>query len=78
MEIKILGTGCPKCQKLEKFVKIAVEDLKLNANIIKVTKIEDIISYGVMGTPALVVDGVVKFAGRLPSVGNLKKILLTC
>ncbi|MCD6482233.1 MAG: TM0996/MTH895 family glutaredoxin-like protein [Candidatus Izimaplasma sp.] len=78
MEIKILGSGCPKCQKLEKFVKIAIQDLKLNAKIIKVTNYEDIVSYGVMGTPALVVDGVVKFAGMLPSVGKLKKILLTC
>ncbi len=78
MEIKILGTGCPKCQKLEKFVNIAVKDLALDANIIKVTEIEDILAYGVMGTPALVVDDVVKFAGRLPSVGNLKKILRAC
>ena len=78
MIIKILGSGCPKCKKLEKLVRIAVDDLKINAEIIKVTNFEDIVSYGVMGTPALVVDDVVKFAGKLPNAIYLKKILLAC
>lgn len=76
MEIKILGTGCPKCNSLEAAVKKAVEELGLkDAAIEHVSDIEKIIEYGVMSTPALVVDGVVRFSGRVPSVADVKKAL---
>ncbi|MFZ2454879.1 MAG: thioredoxin family protein [Candidatus Altiarchaeia archaeon] len=76
MEIKILGTGCPKCHTLDAAVKKAVEELRLkDAAIERVDDIAKIIEYGVMSTPALVVDGEVKFSGRVPNVADIKKIL---
>jgi len=75
MQIKILGTGCPNCQKLEANTKQALEELKMEANIEKVTEIRDIMIYGVMGTPALVVDEKVEVSGRIPDVEEIKTIL---
>jgi small redox-active disulfide protein 2 len=76
MEIKILGTGCPKCHSLEAAVKKAVEELGLKDAVIEhVTDIAKIIEYGVMSTPALVVDGDVKTSGRVPNVADIKKML---
>ncbi|MFK5883755.1 MAG: thioredoxin family protein [Candidatus Izemoplasma sp.] len=75
MEIKVLGSGCPSCKKLEKLVYIALEKLGKEEVVIKVTEYKDILSYGVMSTPALVIDGEVKFAGRVPSVPKLKEYL---
>jgi len=75
MNIKILGTGCPNCQKLEANTKQALEELKMEATMEKVTEIQDIMSYGVMGTPALVVDEKVEVTGRIPSVEEIKTIL---
>jgi small redox-active disulfide protein 2 len=75
MIIKILGTGCANCKKLEANVKEAVKELNIEAKIEKVENIKDIVSYGVMKTPALVVDGQVKMMGRVPSVNDLKKYL---
>ena len=75
MKIKVLGTGCPKCMKLEAMVKTAVEKLGLDAEITLVTDIDKILSYDVMMTPALVVDGVVKLSGKLPSETALEKLL---
>jgi len=75
MKIKILGTGCPNCQKLEANTKQALEELKMKAKIEKITEIQDIMSYGVMGTPALVVDEKVKVYGRIPNVEEIKTIL---
>ena len=57
MEIKVLGTGCPKCKTLEKHTRDAVNELGLDANVSKVEDIMDIMNFGVMTTPALVVDG---------------------
>ena len=76
MEIKILGTGCPKCKKLTEVTEIAAKELGLNYNLEKVTDLEKIMSYSVMSTPALVVDGVVKVTGRVPSHEDLKKMLV--
>ncbi|MFZ7133150.1 MAG: thioredoxin family protein [Eubacteriales bacterium] len=76
MEIKILGTGCAKCKKLESNTKEAVKDLGLKATIEKVEKLEDIMKYGVMKTPALVVDEQVKLMGKVPSVADIKKYLV--
>ncbi|MBA7549623.1 hypothetical protein ES705_42113 [subsurface metagenome] len=67
MKIEILGTGCPKCKKLNELAEEAVNELNLSAEIIKVTDINKIIDYGVMVTPALVIDGDVKVAGKIPS-----------
>lgn len=75
MKIKILGTGCPKCMKLEALVKTTVTKLGLDAEITHVTEIDKILSYDVMMTPALVVDGVVKLSGKLPSEAALEKLL---
>ena len=75
MKIKILGTGCPNCKKLEANTKQALEELKMKAEIEKITEIQDIMSYGVMGTPALVVDEKVKVYGRIPNVEEIKTIL---
>ncbi len=73
--IKILGTGCPNCQKLEANTRQALGELKMKADIEKVTEIQDIMSYGVMGTPALVVDEKVEASGRIPDVEEIKSIL---
>jgi small redox-active disulfide protein 2 len=75
MELKILGTGCSKCKKLEEVSQTAAKALGLDCTIEKVTDIEKIMSYSVMSTPCLVVDNVVKFCGRIPSVEEVKKLL---
>ncbi len=70
-EIKILGTGCPKCIKLAELTEQAAIQLGIDYELEKVTDINDIISYGVMLTPALVVDGEVKIAGSIPSIEQI-------
>ena len=67
MKIEILGTGCPKCKKLNELTKEVVQELGISAEITKITNINEIIDYGVMITPALVIDGDVKIAGKIPS-----------
>ena len=66
MEIKVLGPGCPKCQATEKNVKEAVADSGLDVQVDKVTDLMEIARYGVLGTPAVVVDGEVKSVGKIP------------
>ena len=73
-KIQILGTGCPKCKLLTANAEAAVKELGIEATIEKVGKIQDIMKFGVMMTPALVVDGKVKVAGRVPSVDDLKQM----
>lgn len=75
MVIKVLGSGCANCQKLETLAKQAVANLGLDASIEKITDIADIMAYGVMSTPALVVDEQVKLAGRVPPLDDVVKIL---
>ena len=75
MEIRILGTGCAKCHKLEAETRLAAEEMQLECNIEKVTELKDIMAYGVMITPALVVDGTVKVAGKVPARDDIKKLL---
>lgn len=75
MEIRILGTGCPKCHKLEEETRQAAVEMGLVCNIEKVTELKDIMSYGVMMTPALVVDGEVKAVGKVPAREDIKKLL---
>jgi small redox-active disulfide protein 2 len=73
MEIKILGTGCPKCKTLEKLTREVVEQNGIEATVSKVEDIVDIMNYGVMTTPALVVDEKVVLKGRVPSAEELKR-----
>lgn len=75
MKIKILGPGCRNCEKLEKNTKKALADLAIDASIEKVEDFKDIASYGVMQTPALVVDEEVKAFGKVSTVKEIKKIL---
>lgn len=67
MEIKVLGPGCARCQKTEEVVRQAVAEAGLEAEVAKVTGMLDIAAYGVMGTPAVVIDGQVKCAGKVPT-----------
>ncbi len=75
MEIKVLGPGCANCNKLEKVVAEAAKELGLNDPVQKVSDIQEMLSYGIMSTPALVIDGKVKFSGRVPSKDEIKKYL---
>lgn len=75
MHIKILGPGCPNCQKLEANTKQALEELKLEAKMEKISEIQDIISYGIMSAPALIVDEKVLIAGIVPDVKQIKEAL---
>ena len=75
MNIKILGTGCSKCKKLTENTETAARELGLRFVLEKVTDVAEIMKYGVMSTPALVVDGEVKSAGKLPSPEEIKKLL---
>jgi len=75
MEIKILGTGCAKCKALEKVTREVVDELKLDATVTKVEDIMEIMTYNVMMTPALVVDGKVVLKGRVPSANEIKQML---
>lgn len=75
MIIKILGTGCNKCGKLEKNLKEALDELKIDAKIEKVEGLADIVKYGVMTTPALVIDEKVVSLGKVLSTKDLKKLL---
>jgi len=75
MEIKILGTGCPKCKTLEKMTRDTVNELGIEANVSKEEDIMKIMEYGIMRTPGLVVNGKVAMSGRIPSVSELKELL---
>ncbi len=75
MKIQILGTGCPKCKMLFANVETAVKALGIDAQIEKVDKISEIMKFGVMGTPALVVDGQVKSVGKVLGAEELGRIL---
>jgi small redox-active disulfide protein 2 len=75
MQIKILGTGCPNCQNLGKNTKQALSELKIEAEIEKVTDMEKIMSYGIMSLPAIVVDEKVISYGCVPKVEEIKKLL---
>ena len=75
MEIKILGTGCPKCLNLEKAARDAAESFNFEINVSKVSKIDDIMDYGVMITPALVIGDKVVSSGKALSVEQIKKMI---
>lgn len=73
MKIEILGTGCAKCNKTKEIVEKAVSETRIDAEVVKVEDFDSILAYGVMITPAVVVDGDVKIAGRVPGVEDVKK-----
>ncbi len=75
MKIQILGTGCSKCTKLYEMTKEIAAEISPDAEIVKVRDINAIIAMGVMMTPALVVDGQIKFSGRVPTADELRKAL---
>ena len=75
MVIKVLGSGCANCQKLEALANKAVVELGLDAQILKVTDYSEIMAYGVMSTPALVVDEKLVLAGRVPSYDEVVTLL---
>ena len=75
MKIQILGTGCPKCKMLEANAKAAAGEINLNAEILKITDINEIMDFGVMMTPALAIDGDVKSVGKVLSKMQIIEIL---
>nr|WP_321376622.1 thioredoxin family protein [uncultured Bacteroides sp.] len=76
MEIKVLGTGCAKCKTLEKLTREVIEQNGIDATVNKVEDIMEIMKYGVMATPALVVDGEVVIKGKVPSLEEIKQVLI--
>ena len=74
-KIQILGTGCPKCEKLAQNAKEAATELGIEYELVKVNQINDIMKMGVMMTPALAIDDVVKFSGKVASAEEIKKLL---
>ena len=76
MEIKVLGTGCPKCKALEKATQNAVADMGIDATIVKEEDIMKIMGYGIMHTPGLVINEKVVFSGRIPSASELRDLII--
>ena len=75
MKLQVLGPGCPKCKKLAELTETAAQALGIEYELEKVTDINDIMSFGVMMTPALVIDGDVKLVGKVPTVDEIKGML---
>ncbi len=72
MEIKVLGPGCAKCRKAEKLIKEVVKETKSDATVQKITDMMEIASYGVFGTPSVIIDNEVKSVGKIPSKNEIK------
>ncbi|WP_321491874.1 thioredoxin family protein [uncultured Desulfobacter sp.] len=72
MEIKVLGPGCAKCSKTEKLVQEVIKETGVDASVEKVSDMLQIASYGVFGTPSVIVDGVVKCTGKVPKKEDIK------
>ncbi|HEY3452421.1 MAG TPA: thioredoxin family protein [Myxococcales bacterium] len=77
MEVKVLGTGCAKCKKLYEATEKALQELGVSATLTKVEKLDEIMAFNVLMTPALVIDGEVKSAGRIPNAAELRNLLTT-
>jgi small redox-active disulfide protein 2 len=75
VKIQVLGTGCPKCKALAERVEHVVGEMELDCEVVKVTDINEIMSFGVMMTPGLAVDGEVKSTGKLPSEDEIRGFL---
>ena len=74
-KVQILGTGCPKCNKLAENAKAAIKELSVECEVEKVTQINEIMKFGVMITPALAIDGEVTVVGKVASVDEIKQML---
>jgi len=74
MKLQILGTGCPKCVKLTENVKAVIDELGIEAEVEKVTDIQKIMSFGVMMTPTLAIDGEVKIVGKVATIDEIKAL----
>jgi small redox-active disulfide protein 2 len=74
-KLQILGTGCSKCARLTEQVEQAAKELGIEHQVEKVTDLQEIISFGVMTTPALAVDGQIKVAGNIPTLDELKRLI---
>jgi len=74
-KLQVLGTGCPKCKKLAENTEAAAKALEIEYEIEKVTDINEIMKFGVMMTPALAVDGQVKIVGKVPTPGDIEKLI---
>ena len=77
MEIKILGTGCPNCKRLEKVTRQVVAELGVDAEVTKVTEMTDIMNYHILATPGLVIDGEVVSSGRVPNKAEVTSMVTT-
>jgi small redox-active disulfide protein 2 len=77
MEIKILGGGCPNCKRLEKVTRRTLEEMAIEASVTKVTDFSEIMTYDVLSTPGLVIDGKVVSSGRVPSPAEISAMLTT-
>lgn len=77
MEVKILGTGCPNCKRLEKVAREALDEMGVAATVTKVTEIKDILAYDVVSTPGLVIDEKVVSSGRIPSKAEVTSMIAT-
>jgi small redox-active disulfide protein 2 len=75
MKIEVLGTGCARCKQLHENAKRAVMAADVDADVVKVEDMREILRYGVMTTPALVIDGVVKVSGSVPTAAEIRKLL---
>lgn len=75
MKIEILGPGCAKCGKLYEATKEAAKKVGVNAEVSKVSDLAEIMKYGVLSTPALVIDGKVAFSGKVPGVDEIAKLM---
>ena len=74
-QLQILGTGCPKCKKLAENAEAAAKALGIEYEVKKITDLNEIMKFGVMMTPALAVDGVVKVVGKVPDAEELKRLI---
>ena len=77
MEVKILGTGCPNCKRLEKVTRQALDETGVEATVTKVTDMMDILSYKIPATPGLVIDGEVVSYGRVPTKAETTSLITT-
>ncbi len=75
MKIEVLGTGCPKCQKTKDNIRTALTETGTEAEVIEVKDLKSIADYGVMMTPAVVIDGEVKIVGKVPTEEQIKSLL---
>jgi len=74
-KLQLLGTGCPKCKKLAEIVEDVAKSMNMEYELVKITDISEIMSFGVMMTPALAVDGEVKVFGRIPKPEEIRKMI---